>query len=85
MAKVTCKLHKLTSSTIQNNISLFLTIQSARPFKRGAKTHLVVLALGHKVHSAVDGLLLVLGNGHQVVKVPLKQRMQVLRHRYVQI
>ena len=40
--------------------------------------YLMVLALRHEMHSAIDGLLFVFRDGHEVVKIPLKEGVEVL-------
>ena len=45
----------------------------------------MILALGHKVHGPVDGLLLVLRDGHEVVEVALEDRVQVLHDEDVRV
>ena len=48
-------------------------------------THLVILALGHKMHGAIDWLLLILRDGHEVVEVPLKDRVKILENEDIRV
>ena len=45
----------------------------------------MVFAFGHKVHRTIDRLLLVLGNGLEVVEVSLKNVMQILEDQNVRV